>query len=180
MMTHVDFDEVGMLALLKLGDATAVKAWYERYTADISRFIATKIDTTADVEELTQEVFMNALRQLPLFRGGSTLLTWMISIARHEVADYYRKKYAKKALKTFPLGELLVKDDIKDIEYTTEKVKQVLQSMTPKYRSLVMAKYMDSLSVQEIAAQLQRSVKAIESDLFRARQEFKALYVTVE
>jgi RNA polymerase sigma-70 factor (ECF subfamily) len=173
-------DEAGILALLKLGDTAAVKLWYDEYAPDVARFISAKIDQPADVEELTQEVFMNALRQLPLFRGGSSLLTWMLSIASHEVADYYRKKYAKKALKTFPLGEMLVKDDIKDIEYTTEKVKQVLQTMTPKYRALVMAKYVDMLSVQEIAGQLQRSIKAVESDLFRARQEFKALYIAVE
>jgi len=173
-------DEQQLLALLKKGEATAVAHWYQQFNPQLQAYLRQKLDNDKDVEEIAQEVFMNCLHHLPLFRGGSSIFTWMVSIARHEVADYYRKKYAKKALQYLPLGEVLLKQEIHNASETSEKVKQVLATMKKESGELLMKKYVDRQQVKKIALELGRTVKAVESDLFRARLEFRQLYLAYE
>lgn len=100
----------------------------------------------------------------------------MKSIARHEVADYYRKRYAKKALRTLPLSELVLGVEISNSSETSEKVVAVLKKMKRDYQELLLLKYVDRKKVKDIARELGRTVKAVESDLFRARRDFRVLY----
>lgn len=165
-----------LLADLKLGLPQAVTKWYERYQPLLTVYVQHQVSNTNDVEELVRETFLNCLRHLPLFQGKSSIKTWMISIARHEIADYYRKRYAKKVVKALPFSELLLDEPVRDMHQTSQVVKVVLKKLKKEYRELLLLKYVDNLSVQAIAQLLHRSIKSIESDLFRARREFKLLY----
>jgi RNA polymerase sigma-70 factor, ECF subfamily len=165
-----------LLAALKNGEPQAVETWFKQYYRLILNFVRTKINSEHDAEEITQEIFINCLKHLPLFRGNASIKTWMIGIARHEVADYYRKKYAKKAILALPMSELLSEAHIGDAHDVSEKVRSVIQSMSQHNRELLLLKYIDGKKVGEIALEMGKSIKAIESELFRARQEFKALY----
>lgn len=165
-----------LLAALKNGEPQAVEQWFKEYHRVILRFVKTKITSDHDAEEITQEVFINCLKHLPLFRGNASIKTWMLGIARHEVADFYRKRYAKKAILALPLSELLSETSIGDAHDVSEKVRQVIQAMSDHNRELLLLKYIDGKKVGEIAQEMGKSIKAIESELFRARQEFKALY----
>ncbi len=169
--------EKHLIVALKQGDSGAVREWFAQYKPVITRVISGKIANTADQEELVQQVFINALRQLPLFRGEASLKTWMSAIARHEVADYYRKKYAKRAIQTLPLSELLLGAPIDDAHAVSEKVRHVLGQMSDRSRELLLRKYVDERQVVELAQEFGKTAKAVESELFRARGEFKALWV---
>jgi RNA polymerase sigma-70 factor, ECF subfamily len=168
--------EKALIIDLKYGLPLAVEKWYSAYKPHLTAYVSIKIQNSKDRDELIQEVFMHSLKQLPLFRGDSSLWTWMCSIARHEIADYYRKKYAKKALKTIPLVDWLVCDSPQDAQELSETVRVILSKMSAKNRSLLLKKYLDDFSVKQLATQQQKTEKSIESDLFRARKEFKALW----
>jgi RNA polymerase sigma-70 factor (ECF subfamily) len=170
-------EESQIIELLKLGDPAAVEYWFSEYENRMTHFFSQRIESTQDVHELVQETFVACLKQLPLFRGESSIYTWMISIAQHQVADFYRKKYAKKALQYLPLSQFLLDTKIDDAHETAEKVKQVLTKMSTSSCELLQKKYVDGKKVAEIAIELGKSVKSIESELFRARIEFKELYL---
>jgi RNA polymerase sigma-70 factor (ECF subfamily) len=173
-------DEQALLAGLKQGHKKSVRVWYQKYYQRMLNFVSQKIDAPKDAEDITQEVFINSLSQLPLFRGKSKLFTWMCSLARHEIADFYRKKYAKKALKMIPLGSRLLSVEIEDASATSEKVIKVLEQMSDEYKELLMAKYVDAKKVKDLAEELGKSVKSVESDLYRARCEFRVLYAKLD
>jgi RNA polymerase sigma-70 factor (ECF subfamily) len=139
-----------------------------------------RLPSDSIVQEIVQETFINCLQTINLFKGQSSLLTWMQSVLRHEIADYYRKLYAKRIIRTTPLADLLLEVDTRDAAGTAEAVTAVLHQMLGKNRELLLRKYVDQLSVKEIAKQLGASNKAVESDLFRARQEFKALWLALK
>jgi len=168
--------EVALLSDLKRGLPQAVEQWFKLYKSHITAYVGVKIDSNKDRDELVQEIFVHSLQQLPLFRGEASLWTWMCSIARHEIADYYRKRYAKKALKTLPLMDWLAAESPGDASDVSQIVHATLSKMTPKYRELLLNKYFDKYSVKKLAKVLDKSEKSIESDLFRARQEFKQLW----
>lgn len=165
-----------LLSRLKQGDPKAVAAWYKEYQPRLIAYVGKKVGNEKDSEELVQEVFLNCLKHLPLFMGKSSIFTWMCSIARHEIADYYRKRYAKKALKYVPLGEILLNEEVADAHESATKVKHVLSQMKAESIELLMKKYIDQQKVAQISQELGKTTRAVESELFRARQEFKKLY----
>ncbi len=176
-MRNQDSSENILLSQLRSGQPQAVAQWFKEFQPQVLGFIKSKISSDKDAEELTQEVFLNCLKHLPLFRGDSSILTWMVGIARHEVADFYRKKYAKKAISYLPLSDIIINHKIDDAHEVSEKVKLVFGQLDTEHQELLLLKYIDGKKVKDIAAELGRSVKAIESELFRAREEFKRLYV---
>jgi RNA polymerase sigma-70 factor (ECF subfamily) len=172
----LDEEEILVKQLIS-GNRNAVRFWYKKFFSDFLNFTLNKVPNRADAEEIVQETFINSLRQISLFRGKSKLKTWMTSILLHEIADYYRKKYAKKALKTIPLFEEILQKPLISSSDLNDKVEEVLYEMKKEYRDLLLQKYFDKKKVKDIAAKMKRTVKAVESDLFRARKEFKEIYL---
>lgn len=168
--------DAALLTQLKSGSPKAVETWYRQYQGVVRKLVRSKVSNPADIDELVQDTFRSCLKHLPLFRGDSSIKTWMYRIARHEIADYYRKKYAKKAIQALPLADFLLTEKTHNAHQTSERVKQALTELPAKYQELLLLKYVDQLKVKQIAARLDRSVKAIESDLFRARNEFRQAY----
>ncbi|MDR0462979.1 MAG: RNA polymerase sigma factor [Pseudomonadales bacterium] len=173
-------DETSLIADLKTGQERAVLWWYNHYSKRLQAFIFSKISKELDVEEITQEVFMKALQNLANFSGRSSLWTWMCAIAKHEIADYYRKIYAKKVLALLPLTENLLTCKIDDADELAEKIEQVWQQVGVCNRELLLQKYIDKRKVAEIARDRGKTSKAIESELWRAREEFKRAYLHLE
>ena len=175
-MKHSPSQEAALVSDLKLGLEEAVEVWYRQYFQLVLTFISRKIDNKKDAEEITRETFLNCLRQLPLFQQKSTLKTWMFRIASHEVADYYRRRYAKKFIHSLPLSNLLFIENPRDMHETSQAVVDTLKKLRTDYKQLLLLKYVEHVPVKEIARQLGRSIKSVESDLFRARQEFRLEY----
>lgn len=165
-----------LVSRLKKGDRRALYLWYKRCQRPLMKYALQKAQTKKDAKDLVQETFINSYKQIQLFRGDASLLTWMTSILRHEIADYYRKKYAKRAIKTIPLAEHLLKDPMQESSEVAHKVKTALSKMLARRKKLLLMKYVDELQVQEIAKKVGRTFKAVESDLYRARESFKKIY----
>ncbi len=172
--------EKQLLEKLRAGKKSAVHQWFKNFAPYLQRVANSQVSSRADAEEIVQETFINCLKQLPLFQGKSRLRTWMVSILKHEIADYYRKRYAKKAIKTIPLANTLLAKPVKNSSETSQLVSQALAKMTGERRELLMMKYVDKKKVKEIASAWSKTVKSIESELYRAREEFRQLYEHLE
>lgn len=169
-----------LVSKLRAGEASAVREWYGQFYQKLISYAVTKVATSEVAEELVQEAFINALKNIHFFQAKSSLFSWMLSILNHEIADFYRKQYAKRAIKVLPLSELLFAEPIEDSHEISRRVALVLEKMVHSQRELLLQKYVDKKRVKQIARELGRSVKAIESDLFRARLEFRRLYSALE
>jgi len=170
-------NEAILVAALRRGDQLAVEYWFKHYYRDLKKVALVKLPSEQVAQEVVQDTFVNCLQSLNLFRGRSALATWMQSVLRHEIADYYRKRYAKKFIRTLPLSDLLLDKNYKDAEVTAEQVRLVLKQMLNSNKELLMKKYVDQMSVKDIAAEMGKTAKAVESELFRARREFRNLWL---
>ena len=179
-------DESLLIRDLRAGLERATTFWFHQYEPRLSAYVARKLDKPLDAEEIVQEVFINCLKALPNFKGNSKLFTWMCSIANHEIADYFRKRYAKKFIHALPLADFLLGTDtdnslkILDAHQTAETLHRVFSKIGHHYQELLLLKYVDQKKVKDIARQLGRSPKSIESDLFRARRDFREQYQRFE
>ena len=175
-MSQKKISESQLVGRLKQGDKQALHYWFKHYQPALIKIAIKKAKSKKDANDLVQETFINSYKQIQLFKENSSLLTWMVSILRHEIADYYRKKYAKKAIKTIPLGDYLLRHSIQDSKEVSQKVRQVLSQMLDRRKKLLLMKYVDGLKVKEIAHRVDRTFKAVEADLYRARESFKNIY----
>lgn len=171
-------EEQQLLARLRLGDEQAVVIWFRRYQPLLDNYLKRKIDSALDREELVQEVFVSCLQNLSRFNGHSSLKTWMMAIANHEAADFYRKRYAKKVIHALPLLDhlLLSETSIYDSHDVALKIRRVLASLGERTKELLLMKYVDKKPVKEIAEIVGQTPKSVESELFRARKEFRRVY----
>jgi RNA polymerase sigma-70 factor (ECF subfamily) len=163
------------------GRKGAATAFYKEYASKLRWYLNTKLPE-GEVEEILQDTFLSAFDSLPLYRGESSIATWLISIARHEVADFYRKRYVRQAVeKTAPLFENMV-SEILSPEFVMEKQKiekrffGTYHGLTKQYQDILSYRYELSMSVKEIAERMEMSFKATESLLYRARLAFREAY----
>ena len=158
----------------------------DEYRKRLSGFVGRKVGDKKDVEEIVQDTLLAAYDSLPLFKGNSSLFTWVCAIARHEIADFYRKQKIKKIVfSRLPFLENLVNKALgPELAYQElEKKRQILKTLKnlrEGYGKILRLKYIDGLSMKEIAERLDITVKAVESRLTRARLAFQKVYESDE
>jgi len=148
------------------------------YQGKLLNFVRQRVADEDEAKEILEETLVTAWEARGSFSGRSAYFTWLCGIARHEIADFYRKKRLKNLLfshlpwledlATQALGpeqELLKKE-------LSGQVKATLGNLDQKYRQVLRLKYYQGLTVLEIAQKLHETVKTVESRLFRARQAF--------
>jgi len=158
------------------GEKRVFEGFYNTYRGELKRFVMMKVGDRRDAEELVADSFLSFLDSLPLFRFKSSLKTFLFSIARHEVLDYYRRRYAKRALKYVPIVGELVDEKLYSTGELSEQIDKVYKALGGEYSRIIRLKYEEDMSVKQIAKKLKLSIKAAESKLFRARKAFQVIY----
>jgi RNA polymerase sigma-70 factor, ECF subfamily len=79
------------------GDRSALAAFVRRTQADVWRFCAHLVDPGV-ADDLTQEVYLRAMRAAPSFRGDSSARTWLLTVARRTAADEIRRRQRRRRL----------------------------------------------------------------------------------
>ena len=150
------------------------------------KFVATKVSDPADAEDIVQEALIAIFTSLPLFKGKSAFLTWAYAIAKHEIADFYRKKKIKQIVfSRLPFLEGLVSQALgPELAYqeleSKRKIVACLKRLSEGYSRVLRLKYIDGLTMRQIAEELSLTVKAVESRLTRARLAFQKVYADSE
>ncbi len=166
-------------------DRQALSIFYRTYTPKLFRHIQSKVENKADVEEIVQDTLFAFLEAIRDFEGRSKLSTFLFSICQHKIIDFYRRKKIRHVVfSRIPhlehlITPLLSPDDSLDKAFMKDKVHSILEKLLPNYRRVLIFKYLDQLSVEEIAQKLSISFKSAESQLFRARKAFVELFLSL-
>ncbi len=177
-------DDLTLARSAAAGDETALSALYSRYGEPLFAFIHHRLDEPGpDAKEVWQETWLAALKSLPSYRGRSRFFTWLGGIARHKIADHYRRQ-ARAPVDLFSniSGEHLaglmdngpLPEEILEQRAIRARVVDALATLRQEYRTALTARYADDGSVEEVARLLGKSYKAAESLLSRARAAFRA------
>jgi RNA polymerase sigma factor (sigma-70 family) len=179
------------------GDQSLVEAVLRRDRKAAAEFVAAHADTIYAyvrrrliprvdlVDDLVQEVFLAAWEKLASFRSDAPLRSWLLGIARHKVEDYYRSRLREPGSE-FDENAMLAEsisqqapdlDTLLDREARRSRTQEVLQSLAEPYSLILLWRYWEQRSTQEIAAQTGRTEKAVERMLARAREQFKRRWI---
>ncbi len=166
---------------IREGDRKAMARLVELHADAVYRFVYHRLDRLEALEDLVQEVFLAAWKALAFFRGESEIRTWLLGIARHKIADYYRERLQKPVISDDPDSDsgpasLAIFPDVDarlDGERLEERTRQVLSTMPEQYRAVLRWRYWDQRSLAEMAAICGNTEKSIERLLDRARRLFR-------
>jgi len=169
-------DELIRRMLVK--DVQAMTVFYKKYCPKLSAFIQARVADQREAEEIVHDALTSVLDSLPTFEGKSCFFTWMCGVARHEIGDFMRRKKIKHIVfSRLPFLKDIVSDALgpelayQEVE-TKKRILRTLASLTEGYHEILRLKYMDDMSMSQIAEKLQITVKAVESRLTRARLAF--------
>lgn len=163
------------LVVEALADPAAFDRLYERYHADIHHFALSRVADPDRAEDITSQVFLNALRGLPGYRSGS-FRGWLYRIARNAIADSYRRQPpetidgAIAGQSTPEPGPLAV---IEAWE-AREELRRIIGLLSGSQQAIIRLR-LDGHTGQEIADRLGMSLGAVKSAQFRAFEKIREL-----
>ena len=134
-----------------------------------------------DIEDLLQEIFLKAYLNLNDFDANYKFSSWLYSIAHNQVISNYRKLQARPESKSFSLDDDDARkiaaniDHERDIDNNIKKelMFKTLDKITPKYREILILKFIEEKSYQEISDIIKKPMGTVASMLNKAKQEFK-------
>lgn len=184
MQKHFDNDAELVKAVLA-GSPEAFEVYFHTCYPRLYRFALRRLGRPALAEEIAQEAIVKGLSGLASFRGEASLLTWLSSICRNEIAMFKRRHpeaelispvedepNARAVLESLA-DEAPLPDSLVRREQTIGLVQSVLDFLPAPYGDILEWKYVEGLSVSQIAEKLGRTAKATESLLTRAREAFR-------
>jgi RNA polymerase sigma-70 factor (ECF subfamily) len=161
-----------------MGEAEAKAALLDIYDRAVPQVYGYLYDRCRDVptaEDLTSETFLAAVRAT----GGPAEVSvpWMIGVARHKLADHWRRRARDDRLVARITDQPAPADDDPwDVRLDAMRVADVLGRLGGHHRAALTLRYVDGLPVPEVAEALGRTVHATEALLVRARVAFRRLY----
>lgn len=164
------------------GSEASLTLFWRSYKDKVFFFIKKRIKEEKDTEEILQDTFLAGLDGLRDFNGNCSLYTYLCSIARHKIVDYYRKKkICQIVFSRLPELENLVSGILSPEEKLVRKelkqtIIKVFERIAPIEAKIIRLKYEKGFSIKEIAQTLCLTVKACESKLFRARLAFIKIF----
>ena len=167
-----DAEEQSWLEAARRQEPWALERFYESYRPLVFRLCVRVAGRIDDAEDATQAVFVNAFRQLPRFRGRSSLKTWVYRIALNEVIQQRRRRREVPLPEGEQVGAL---DEAAEI-IENVAVREALARMSPEHRAVLVLRFWEGLSGPELAEVLGISLPAVKMRMHRARKEFRKQY----
>ncbi len=164
-MDGAGWDEAEVLAQAQAGDKEAFGWLFDHFFDDIFRFVNAQLPETADAEDVALEVFVKAWDYLPRYTArGHSFSAFLYSVARNAVVDFYRrgKDRGAAALEdnllpdTSPLPEERV-----IAEREREDLYRALAQLPDDYREVLILRFINNHSLEEVTAAMNRSPGAV-------------------
>ncbi|NMC81133.1 MAG: sigma-70 family RNA polymerase sigma factor [Chloroflexi bacterium] len=173
MLDFADFDDA-MLAESARSDPAAFSALYRRYLTPVYRYLYRRVGNVAEAEDITAQVFIEALEGLMAnrYREGGHFSAWLFAIARHRLADFYRQ-HSPIPLEDPPLPEpgLLAAIEKGD---DLRRLAGLLAQLDEERQELLRLRFSAGLSFSEIALLEGRSEAAVKMAFYRTIEFLRA------
>jgi RNA polymerase sigma-70 factor (ECF subfamily) len=163
------------------GDERAWQTWYNETFDDLDSYVRWRCGGRRDwADEIVQETWLTAVRRVRRFdpQQGS-FLGWLRGIAANVLRNHLRREQKLPKAQQPSDGQMgedgRAKSQRRDLE-RQQQIAAALDALSEREEAVLRAKYLDGLSVAQIASGRGETPKAIESLLSRARQAFRDVY----
>jgi RNA polymerase sigma-70 factor (ECF subfamily) len=185
MWARCGLTDVELLYGARGGDAEAWRTLYARYLPFVWRQAHALLGDLHAAEDVTSEVMLALLRNIQNLESEVPKLGgWLRAVVRCKAADHQRALIRSRAKMVVAASRLeangsqtqLGPSAPLEVVETKRRVHMALDALPERQRIVLEWKYLDALSVREMAERLGETEKAVESVLYRARREFRRLF----
>lgn len=186
---NIDFSQLTDSELvegaMQSGDNLYFGELYDRYSDKVYGKCILMVNNLTIAQDLTQDILVKTFTKINTFQGKSSFSTWLYQITYTHCIDYIRKnkKIYKEELVEDKYDELSTEDQSLDEEHDKilfemklEHVKQILSEIKADERSLILMKYQDNMSINEIGAMYNMGSSAVKMKLKRTRDKIRMRY----
>ena len=172
-VTPVERTEDAALAVrASQGDVGAFGQLYDKHVDAIYRYVYYRVRDDAEAEDLTSDVFMRALKAISRYEPRQAFLAWLYRIARNAVIDRARRGGRQvsfeDALK-HPSADQIVEPDMEILSRSnSDALRKALGQLTPLQQEVIVLRFLEGYSTQEIARIVGKREGTIRGIQFRA------------
>ena len=153
----------------------AFTALYQQLADRVTRYIAVRVGTTEVAEDLAAQTFLKVLEAMRRGKGGRNMQAWVFGIARHVVADHYRRR--RQTIPLEAIQDVAVAGanlaEITDQQLKLERVATALTALAPDRAEALALRIFGGLSTAEAAEVLDKSPQAVKMLVYRAVQDLQ-------
>src|SRR5438132_4040379 len=161
------------------GDAAAFGALYDRHVGAVYRYVFYRVRNDADAEDLVSDVFMRALRALARDEPRVAFLAWLYRIARNAVIDRARRSRIQISFEdalAHPNVDQIIEPDATILALSDkEAVRGALAKLTPLQQEVIVLRFVEGYSTQEIATLVGKREGTVRGIQFRALEALRTL-----
>lgn len=172
------YGEAALLRAVAAGEPDAVRTLMDAHVPVVYGYVLARVGGNEGVaEDIMQETLIEGVRSAEGFRGDASLSTWLCTIARRRIARHWeRERRQTEVAAAMPprTEEPHVVIDIRD------EVLRALGNLAPLHRQVLVLKYLDEYSVEQIAAEVGRPRVQVQSLLQRARDALRRQLEPIE
>ncbi len=180
----VDPTERDWIQRAQRGDAQAFDRLVARYYRRVYTLCLRLLDDPAEAEDATQEAFWRAYRHLNRYDPQRPFRPWLLSIAAHHALDRLRRRRRRSEQQPWPdatpAAEEASPEEVLLQRETQALVQRCVNDLPPLDRALVLLRYWEEASYEEMAQALGLTVSAVKSRLFRARRALAEAYLQAQ
>lgn len=167
-------DEV--LAERTRSDLYAFAELYRRYRRPIHRYLSARTQDTASVEDLSAQVFLKAMTSADTFRGDGSYRAWLYQIA-HNTLMNWRAEKARLQISVAAIPEESDQEDSPTVIALAQEEQELLwdtvAELPEAQREVVRLRYLEDLTIEEIAGRTGRTTGAIRVLLHRSMHSLR-------
>lgn len=167
-----------------LADKERFALLISRYEAKLSRYLERLgLSVAEDREDVLQNAFIKAYRNLQSFDPSLTFSSWMYRIAHNEAMSFFRTRRARPSVVLDEAGQALLaemRDEGADTaaraeaRLTAASLGRALAELAPQYRDVLTLRFFEERSYSDISDILEVPVGTVSTLIHRAKKELRA------
>lgn len=174
-------DEELVDKIVKTNNTVLFGELYDRYSKLVYNKCYSFAKNEAEAEDLTQEIFLQLFIKLNTYKGKSKFFTWLYAFTYNFCVNYINRDTSKKINKNSkPIEEndnLLIEiDDYSLFQLKVDSLQKALELISPEDKMILLLKYQDDISINELSKILDIGESAVKMRLKRAKARIIKIY----
>lgn len=164
-------EDVSLIDRASRGDRDAIAVLYQQHIQAIYRYIGYRVSDCAAADDLTAEVFLRMVEGLPGYSSnGAPFEAWLYRIAAARVADYYRvqMRHPEMMLSDTEPDRAASPEGVLQVAEEQAELRAALRQLSEEHQDILLLRFVERKSHDEVALLLGKSVTAIKSAQHRA------------
>jgi RNA polymerase sigma-70 factor, ECF subfamily len=170
------YEDTTLVRRTLAGDQEAFSNLVEKYKDPVFNVAYRMLGNASEAEDVAQEAFVRAYTQLRTYKDSHRFSTWLLSITSHLAIDQLRRRrFLALPLENVPFLEWIADAGVGPEQAALEgeasdEMQRILSMLPPKYRAVLVLRYWNDFSYEEIAGMLHLTPALVKARLHRARE----------